>query len=175
MRSKILAVLAVVLAASALAADKLQPLNVRLGLWEVTTTMTSQGAMPIPAELLARMTPEQRARMEERMKAGSAGKTKTTTRKECMTKEKQEKNEAFTAENEKGCRVAVLTSNSNQLEMKRTCNGEGVKSEGTIQVEALSPESVEGKTHIMMTGSNTMSINGNFTGKWIAPACGQTR
>ena len=175
MRSKILAVLAVALSVSGLAAVKSQPLNIRLGLWEVSTTMTSQGGMPIPAELLARMTPEQRARMEERMKAGSAGKTKTTTRKECMTKEKQEKNEAFTAENEKVCTVAVLTSNSSKLEMKRTCNGEGIKSEGTIQVEVLSPESVEGKTHIVMTGSNTMSINGNFTGKWIATACGQTR
>jgi hypothetical protein len=175
MRNKILSAVVLAVAVSALAASKIEPLNVKLGLWEVTTTITSQGAMPIPDSMLAKMTPEQRARMEERMKASSAGTTHTTVRKECLTKEKQEKNEAFTAENEKGCTVAVLTSNSSKLEMKRTCNGEGIKSEGTIQVEVLSPESVEGKTHVEMTGSNTMRINGNFTGKWIASACGQTR
>lgn len=175
MRSKVLSAIVLAVAVSALAANNIQPLNTRLGLWEVTTTTTTQGAMPIPDGLLARMTPEQRVRMEERMKAGSAGKIKTLVRKECMTKEKQEKNEAFTADGEKGCTVVVLTSNSSKLEMKRTCNREGMNIEGTFQVEALSPESVKGKIHAVMTGTNTMTISSNFTGKWIAPACEQTR
>ena len=73
------------------AADKLQPLNVKAGLWETTTTRITNGEMPIPAEFLARLTPEQRGKMEARMKANSAEKTKTNTSKSCMSKEKLEK------------------------------------------------------------------------------------
>ncbi|HTE88846.1 MAG TPA: hypothetical protein VK639_07845 [Terriglobales bacterium] len=56
------------------AADKLQPLNVKTGLWETTTTRITSGEIPIPAEMLARLTPEQRAKMEARMKANSQRK-----------------------------------------------------------------------------------------------------
>jgi hypothetical protein len=176
MRNNILAALLLAFAVSAFAANKIQPLNARLGLWEVTTTITSQGAMPIPAEFLARLTPEQRAKVEERMKANSAGTTKTTTHKKCMTKEKEEKAETFTDDDNKSCTVTVLTSTSTKLEMKRVCKGEALSGEGTIHVEAPSPESVKGTTHAVMTGNNnTMHIDGTFTGKWIGSACGETR
>src|SRR5690348_14518665 len=66
---------------------KLQPMNVKPGLWETTTTITVAGEMPIPAEVLNRLTPEQRARMEARMKANSSGHTNTNTHKSCVTKE----------------------------------------------------------------------------------------
>jgi hypothetical protein len=46
---------------AAWAADNVQPLDVKLGLWESTTTMEHSGAPPIPAEVLARLSPEQRA------------------------------------------------------------------------------------------------------------------
>src|SRR5262245_49843809 len=76
-----------VLSSSALfAADKLQPLNVKIGLWEVTHTMSMSGMPPIPAELLAKMTPEQKAQLEERMKARSAEPPHSTTEKQCVTK-----------------------------------------------------------------------------------------
>ena len=56
----------------------LQPLNIKPGLWEQTVNTTIAGEMPISTEMLNRLTPEQRARMEERMKANSAAHTHTT-------------------------------------------------------------------------------------------------
>ncbi|MGA2360569.1 MAG: hypothetical protein ABSF66_16325 [Terriglobales bacterium] len=75
------------------AADNITPLNVKEGLWEMTVTHSMSGmpAMPdIPPDVLAKMPPEQRARMEAMMKGGPS----TDVRKECITKEKIEKQPA---------------------------------------------------------------------------------
>lgn len=47
---------------------KHQPLNIKTGLWETTSTLKMSGDMPIPAGMLDKLTPEQRARLDERMK-----------------------------------------------------------------------------------------------------------
>src|SRR5580765_3956296 len=70
---------------------KIQPLNVKPGLWETTTTHKTSGAPPIPPETLAKLSREQRARLEDRMNANSAGSTNTVTDKHCVTKEDVEK------------------------------------------------------------------------------------
>src|SRR5882724_1490051 len=73
MRTRTLIIGLVCLSSAAVwAGGKFQPLDVKTGLWETTTTNTHSGEMPLPAELLDRLTPEQRARMEARMKANSA-------------------------------------------------------------------------------------------------------
>ena len=60
----------VLFAGSALwATDTITPLDVKLGQWESTLTTESNGLPPIPPEVLDRLSPEQRAKMEERMKA----------------------------------------------------------------------------------------------------------
>src|SRR6266568_18776 len=68
---------------------KIQPLNVKPGLWETTATYKTSGAPPIPPETLAKLTPQQQARLEERMKANSAGSsnTNTVTDKHYVTKQ----------------------------------------------------------------------------------------
>ena len=61
--------------------DKITPPNIKTGLWEMseTHTMTGMPPMSIPPEALARMTPEQRAQMEEHMKNSMGGGPKTTS------------------------------------------------------------------------------------------------
>src|SRR5689334_10995600 len=76
-------------------ADKYQPLNVKLGLWETTSTITTKGQVPVSDEMLSRLTPEQRARVEERMKAQAGDRTTTHTYKSCLTKEKLERGSGF--------------------------------------------------------------------------------
>ena len=157
------------------AADKVQPLNVKVGLWEVSTTMTRSGQMPMPAEFLARLTPEQRARMEERMKANSAEKTKTTTRKECMTKEKLARDSAF-GEDDRRCTRTVVSSTGSKTKVKIQCAYEGAKNDGTFVMEALNSESIKGSGQIMATGGgHTMNSSSTITGKWIGPVCGSVK
>ena len=154
------------------AANKVQPLNVRVGLWEVTTTVASNGQMPIPADLLARLTPEQRARMEERMKANSSSKTRTATHKNCLTKEKLDRGETF-SEERKTCAETLVTSTSSTVEVRVVCENEGVKSNGTLHIDALNSENVKGSVHMVASGGeHSMNMSSTFTGKWIASSCG---
>src|SRR6266702_8368239 len=127
----------VLLSGAVWAADKIQPLNVKTGLWETTRTTTTSGQMPIPPELLARLTPEQRAKMEERMKANSAEKSRTDTSKSCLTKEKLEK--APFSDEQKECTRTIVTSTSNKAEVRFTCEKADTMVNVTINIEALDP------------------------------------
>jgi uncharacterized protein DUF3617 len=153
------------------AADQGQPLNVKTGLWEVSRTMTRSGSMPIPPELLQRLSPEQRARLEERMKAQSGEQTKTTTYQTCLTKEELQEGPTFNEEKYQ-CSRNILNSTSSKIELRLTCEQEGINGNGTIQIEALSPESVKGSVHIVANGGGkTMNSNSSFSAKWIASSC----
>lgn len=154
-----------------LAANKFQPLNVKVGLWEVSLT---GGQPPIPPESLAKLTPEQRARIEESMKANSAGKTGTTKYKSCVTKEKLEKDPTFSEKS--NCTWTVLTSTSSKVAVRGECPGRDFKSHITLQVEALNPESVKGTGQVIFTGAGQpMNANSTFSAKWIGPACGNVK
>jgi len=168
------AVVAILLVSSAaLAQDKLQPLNVRTGLWESTVTSTRSGQVPVPAELLARLSPEQRAKFEARMKANSAPKATTITKKDCETKEKLAK-QPFN--DQKECKQTVLTSTSTKAEIKVSCDFGDIKANGTMRVEALSPESVKGSGQMTSSGGGqSMSMNTSFSAKWLGPSCGSVR
>jgi Protein of unknown function (DUF3617) len=157
------------------AAGTIQPLNVRVGLWETTTTTSMNGALPIPDELLSKLTPEQRARMEERMKASSGEKNRSNTFKNCMTKEKIEKGADFGKDDTK-CTRTIITSTSSKAEVHMACDMSGMKGEGTVQVDVLSPESIKGSVHMTVNGGgHTMNSNSTFTSKWIGQACGDIR
>jgi hypothetical protein len=172
MRTKILLVVLFSAAAVALAAQKIEPLNVKLGLWEMTMTIKTNGQMPIPAELLSKLTPEQRAKLEEKMKSQSAGPAQTRTYKTCLTKEKMDN--PFT--DKKNCTSTVLTSTSSRIALKVQCTEQEAKMNGTLEFEALSPENVKGSSHLVATGGDhTMNLDGTYLGKWIGSACGDVK
>lgn len=155
------------------AADAVQPLDVKLGLWESTSTIERSGAPPIPAEVLERLTPEQRAKIEERAKTQQGAKT--TTRKHCVTKEELAKAMAF-GNDEKTCHRTVLASSSSKLEFKMECGAGTMKSNGEVHVEALSSEHVKGSI-VMNIGDGTraMKLNSTFESKWVGPVCDATK
>jgi hypothetical protein len=155
--------------------EKLQPLNVKLGLWETDWTRTMSGQMPIPDELLSRLTPEQRAKMEERMKARAAQSTKASTHKECLTKEKLDKELAF-GDDRKECTRTVITSTSSKAQFRMRCADGDVKSDGTFVVEAVNTENVKGSVNMMASGNgHTMNSSGTFTSKWLGSDCGDVK
>jgi hypothetical protein len=175
MRSKLLLALVVFSSLTLWAADKITPLNVKEGLWEITVThsMTGMAAMPaIPPDVLDKMPPEQRARVEAMMK----GEPSTSVQKECITKEKLEKNSAFNV-NRGDCTRTVVNSTSGKLEMKIHCEEkQQVSSDGTVVVEAVGSDSVKG-TMQLVTNANgrTMNMNFTFSSKYLGPACGDVK
>ena len=153
-----------------LANDKVQPLNIKTGLWEMTVTSAVSGRPPIPPETLARMTPEQRAKFEAAMKGMASGAPKTRTYKNCITKE-QLNNDPFSDE-KRNCTRTVLKSTGSKMEIREVCEGEGVKSDMTIEIEALNSESVKGSGHVTSAGGGrSMNVNTNYTAKWLGAVC----
>jgi hypothetical protein len=165
----------VLISSAAWAQSKLQPLNVKTGLWESTTSSTTSGQMPIPAELLAKLSPEQRAKVEARMNAnaGSAPRTRTVTSKECETKEKLAE-QPFSRQQE--CKETVVNSTGNQMELNLSCEFGEVKSTGAMKIEAISPEAVKGSGQLTSNASgHTMTVNTEFSSKWLGPSCGDVK
>jgi len=156
-------------------AAKLQPLNVKPGLWESTRTIKRAGQMAIPAEMLNRLTPEQRARMEERMSANSAAHANTTTEKHCLTQEDLDKDRLKLAE-AKECTTTVLNSTSTTVKAKLVCDQEGMHATGTLELVAADPEHVNGSYHSTVDGDgHTMNVEGTWTSKWMGSRCGDVR
>ena len=161
-------------ATAVLAAAKLQPLNVKLGLWEVTQTSIISGQPPVPADMLSKLSPEQRARIEERMKANAGDRTRTTTYKSCLTKEKLDQDPAFM--NKSKCTWTVLASTSSKADARGVCMDGGVKVDVNLHVEALNTESVKASSQGSASGGgHTMNANSTFVAKWVGPACGNTK
>jgi len=153
------------------AADTVQPLDVKLGLWESTSTMERSGAPPIPDEVLARLTPEQRAKIEERAKASAQQGPKTTTRKNCVKKEDLDKAMAF-GNDDKTCHRTVLASSSSKLEFRMECGAGTMKSNGTVRIEVVSADHVKGSIQMNIgEGTRSMKMNSTIESKWLGPVC----
>lgn len=160
---------------SAQSTVKLQSLNIKAGLWESTRTIKRTGEMPIPAEMLNRLTPEQRARMEERMKANSGGHSSTVTEKHCITREDLERDRLKIAE-AKECTTTVVNSTSTNLKGKMVCETAGMHSTGTLELVAVDPEHVNGSYHSTVDGNDhTMKVEGTWTSKWLGSTCGDVK
>jgi hypothetical protein len=175
MRKAIVVALGVLCATSVWAAGGFQPLDVKVGLWETSVTTQSNGTPPIPPEMIAKLTPEQRAKFEAMMKQRQAEGPRTETVKKCMTKEDLEKTNVF-GNDDKECTKTVVTSTPRKLEGKIECTKGGGKQSGTFHIEALDASNVKGTTQMVMTGNgNTMNVNSTFTSKWLASSCGAVK
>ncbi len=156
------------------AADGITPLNVKEGLWEMTVTHSMSGmpATPnIPPDVLAKMPPEQRARVEAAMKGGPS----TDVRKECITKEKLEKHSAF-SNNRGDCTRTVVNSTGSKLEVKIHCEEKQTSTDGTLVLETVGSDRVKG-TMQAVTNANghIMNMNFTFSSKYLGPACGDVK
>jgi hypothetical protein len=157
------------LAAAVLAQGVTPKVNVKMGLWEMTTSSQMTGDIPMPDT--SKMTPEQQAQMKAAMGAMMGPRTATT--KTCMTKEKFEKGE-FT--DQKNCQNVITTNTSSVLEMQISCTQGQDKTTGQMHMEAPTPETLKGtfSGSAVMSGK-TMKMSGTTTGKWIGADCGTVK
>ena len=152
---------------------KYQPLNVKTGLWEQTWTRTIAGELPIPAEMLNRLTPEQRARIEERMKANSAAHTTSSSDKQCITRQDLEK--PFT-EKDTQCVWMILESTPSKAKGNISCQAQGMKVAGAGEFDAPDSEHIKGSMHMASSGGgHSMNVAATFTSKWLGSNCGDLK
>jgi len=160
-----------ILAGAAWAADSSSPLDLKPGMWEHTSTLQVSGAPAIPEAVLAKMTPEQRAMIEARFKERTSQIPKTTVTKRCISKEDLSKPLQF-GEDRGACVRSMESSSAGRQEIRIECVLAGVKTHGTIRIEAVDSEHVKVATQIVSgDGPSAMKINSTGTGKWIGAGC----
>jgi hypothetical protein len=149
------------------AADLVKP-NIKLGLWEITTTTKMAG---LPEEMLARVPPERRAQMLAALQA-SAGKPHVM--KECMTQEKLA--HGFKADENPSCTRQVLSSSASEVKVHDECTTEQGKRTVDGHFQMPDREHMTGSMHVVMTrGERTMNVDGTLEGKWLAASCGDVK
>jgi hypothetical protein len=153
---------------------KWQPLNVKTGLWQSTRTWTTSGQMPIPEGMLDRLTPEQRARFEARMKANSSAKTHTADDKNCVTKEDLQRPPKFTESAD--CTWTLLESSDTRAKGNAICEVEGMKMTGNGVFLAPDQEHMTATIHLTSTGGgHSMTTDATIASKWLGSSCGNVK
>ena len=125
------------------AADDIQPLNVKAGLWQVTTIMTIQGM----------------------------GAPQTRTYTSCVTKENM--NQYPFADRDNDCKYKVQSSTSSHMEVSGSCvYPEGEKADFKIKLDVIDTEHAQGSGQLTLAGPQGQ-VHGEYSGKgkWIGASC----
>jgi hypothetical protein len=162
------------LATVLLAGGKVTPLHVKTGLWESTSTTTLNGALGIPPELLAQMTPEQKARYEAAMKRMANGRPTSRTYRNCLTEKELKENPFPDKEQTEGmqCKQEVIRSTGSDLEVRETCSEGTTSGEAHMTFHASSSEHTTGQGEMTATmGGRTMHSKIKIESKWLGASC----
>ena len=158
------------------AADPIK-LDIKPGLWQVTRIPQISGQMPIPEEQLAKLTPEQRSKLEAAMQAGLNSARKTRVYKECMTQEKISRGlDLDKKELDASCKRTVLASTPTELKMHDECTHSNGKSIIDVHIQVSNQTKMDGTVDVVMhSGAQNMKATNTLTGRWIAPDCGTVK
>lgn len=155
-----------------LAASAADRLNIKTGLWEVTATTQMSGTPPLPKELLEQMSPEQKAQLQESLKAAGAGGTPhTETSRECITERDLER--PFDSANPDECKSEIVKSTRTMQEVKLTCSGK-YKGGGRLRINTPNPNTMTGDLEVSVgDGENAMTVKSDMKGRWLGADCGE--
>ena len=148
-------------AAAFAAAQQVQPLNVKTGLWQMTQTVTWTGLPPQLAAL-----PQLAAVLQNGKPVSYRSCVKST---DLITN-------PWSDGSGNHCRWTVLNSSASDMEVKGTScdlgNNFGMTAEITGTIHVVDPENGTGSMRITLSG-NGQTLNGqaSYTGKWIAARC----
>lgn len=153
-----------------LLAPAAERLNVKLGLWEITTMMETGGVPPIPKEVLDKMTPEQRAKLLASLQSSGAQGPHKEVNRECITQKDLDR--PFQMEGAEGCKATVVSATSTSQEINMVCNS-AVKGSGVFKVSAPTPTTMSGIMN-MKSGdaTRTFTIKEQMSGHWLSADCG---
>src|SRR5262245_25633883 len=129
-----LACVATLVASSALAAGPADRPDVKLGLWEMTTTTAQSGKPQIDT---TGMTPAQVAQLQAMLQQNAAAGQHTVT-KTCVTAEDLDKDDFLGGQADEGCTRTVITRTRTVREMKEVCTS-GQPRTIHSRIEVLTP------------------------------------
>ena len=147
-----------------------ETLNVKLGLWEITSSTETRGMPPLPKDLLDKLSPEQRRKMEADIKAEQAKGPDKDTDRECVTREDIER--PFESANTKECTQTIVTTTRTSQEVRIVCTG-GIPGSGVLKIATPTPEKMSGSLDLKLgEGAQAMTIKAQLQGRWLGSDCG---
>ena len=175
MRTAIISVVLCLSTVAVFGVQKLTPFNVKTGQWEGTTTMVTKGALALPPEAMAQMTPEQRARVEAMVQKDQSGgaRTHTFSDKNCVTEEDLTTDPfKHNIDPRAKCVEHVVRSTGTDFEVRQTCTSqEDVNTDLHMTFHAVDSEHVTGKGEVTVDmGGHSMHSEVEMKGKWLG-AC----
>lgn len=147
-------------------------LNLKPGLWQIHSNMKRSGTPPIPDSVLAKLSPEQRTKLEAALKARLEKQPSESVTKTCITKEQLAKKIPMDpAARNKACKSTLVKSSSSMQMIHVVCSGpQSVVGDWTVQ--AIDSKSMMGTIDMKISaGTKTMTMNGKFDGKWLQASC----
>ena len=167
---KTTAVAALLLTTLSAAGAGAEKLNVKLGLWEMTSIMRFSGIPPLPKEVTDKMTPEQRAKMAADLKAAAAEEPEPEVSSECITQEDLDK--PFESANADDCTQTIVRTTRTTQEIRMVCTDK-VKGTGLFRVTTPTPEIMNGTLDLKAgEGPDAFTVKGTIKGRWLGPDCG---
>lgn len=138
-------------------------LNVKPGVWETTTSSTANESN-IPADTLAKIPPEMRARIEAKIKANQ----QPHVVKSCITQDDLNQNKMVDSPTYGSCTRKIISSSSNKMTMQSICPPPHT-SRSQVTVEALTPEKMVGTIDIAQP--KAVKIHIDIKGQWLTSSC----
>lgn len=146
------------------------PLNVRAGLWQITTT---SGLLSLASEI----PPEQMKNIGDLAKEYGFelppienGAAKTNT---CITSEMVSQQMLPTSfQSQAGCSVKHAARNGNSYHMEYVCDNADIKGTGVADGVLTTAESFTGRTSFKgAVQGNIVNEEAEFTGQWLSASC----
>lgn len=152
-----------------------QSLDVRPGLWEMSTTTETSGKSPVSDEDMQKLTPRQRAAIEKALGVNQGPRTRVT--KSCVTQEKLDRDNIFdSAESGMTCTNKKITQTRTDVTGSITCTKGATRISEEFSYHVRDREHASGTFHMIRSeGGKTLSIKGKGSGHWLSAACGTTR
>lgn len=147
-----------------------EPLNVKAGLWETTTTSVKQVARR-PTNL-NQLTPQQRAKVEQKL--DSQVKKETRTALSCLKDVQIQSGEAFIGQSHQAsCTYTFPTRTADDLVANLHCSGANAMT-GRIEMHAADPERMSGIVQMTYGAEDRQQLlNRNIiSARWVKGDCG---
>ena len=150
-------------------------LDLKPGLWEITSTGSMTGAPPVPPEVLANMPPEKRAQVQAAMQAAMARAGEPQVARNCVTAEQLRRGLNFDERPNPSCHRTIVSNSSSLLVVHEECAG-ARPMVGDFRFTAVNRETMKGDINVVMsTGPDTTTMQRNLQGKWLGSDCGDVK
>ncbi len=150
-------------------------LDVKTGLWEVTSQGEASGMPPIPPQALAQMSPQQREQVMAAMAGAMARANQPNVTRSCITHKMLERGWDPNQDHRGNCAQTQISATSRSLDARMVCTGEQ-QATGNLHIDAMDSETIRGTFNMVMSGgSNTMTVKRTLQGKWLGSDCGDVK